>query len=77
MEVKKAIAYETECPSCLSLIRFERHEIKMGGCDNYGTITCPACRYEINVAYRTSLYGYEIELKERVRPIYEEKEQPE
>ena len=74
MEVKKAIAYETECPSCMSLIRFERYEIKMGGYDNNGTITCPVCRYEINVADRASLYGCEIELKKRVRPIYEKKE---
>lgn len=74
MNVKKVTLYEVECPSCLSIIQFERYEVKMGGYDEHGTIKCPVCHYEIVVTDRTSLYGCEAAFKNCVRPIYETKE---
>lgn len=63
MTVKQAIGYETECPSCLSLIQFGWNEI------DHEIIICPICRYRIGVMGKEE-HGCRTIFKNSVRPRY-------
>ena len=72
--VARAISYRVKCPSCLSIIEFQRHEAKEYlhvGDLHFQGVECPVCKRTVCVTSRQSSDAPD-ELRDSVEAIYQE-----
>lgn len=72
--VAKVNSYRVKCPSCLSIIEFQRHEAK--DCLHVGDlhfrgVECPVCKCTVYVTSRQSADAPD-EFRDSVEAIYQE-----
>lgn len=74
--VANASSYRVKCPSCLSIIEFQRHETRdclhVGGLHFRG-IECPVCKRTICVTSRQSA-GAPDEFRDSIEAVYQEED---
>ena len=72
--VARVISYRVKCPSCLSIIEFQRHETKEYlhiGDLHFRGVECPVCKRTVCVTSRQSS-GAPDEFRDSVEAIYQE-----
>lgn len=72
--IAKTISYRVKCPSCLSIIEFQKHEAKdylHVGKLHFRGVECPVCGYTVCVTSRQSSDALD-EFRDSVEAIYQE-----
>ena len=71
--IAKAVSYRVKCPSCLSIIEFQKHETK--DCLHVGNlhfrgVECPVCKRTVLISRQSS--GAPDDLYNSVEAVYKE-----
>ena len=71
--IAKAISYRVKCPSCLSIIEFQKHETKdylHVGNLHFRGVECPVCKRTVLISRQSS--GAPDDFCDSVEVVYQE-----
>ena len=71
--IAKTISYRVKCPSCLSIIEFQKHEIKdylHVGNLHFRGVECPVCKRTVLISRQSS--GAPDDFYNSVEAVYQE-----
>lgn len=71
--IAKAVSYRVKCPSCLSIIEFQKHETKdylHVGNLHFRGVECPVCKRTVLISRQSS--GASDDLYNSVEAVYQE-----
>ena len=72
--IAKAVSYRVKCPSCLSIIEFQKHETKdylHVGNLHFRGVECPVCKRTVLTSKQSS--GAPDDFYNSVEAVYQEK----